>query len=457
MEPTEKIAIFVSTFNFNDIPQNGVEAVKEAILDYVGVTLSGYFEKCSEIVRKIVITMGGNAQATIWGTKIKSSVILATLANGTAAHALDYDDVNTIMRSHPSIQLLPALFSLMEYEHRDGKELIEAYVAGFEVGTILGRVLNPNLVLNGWFPVGTLGTLMQTVACSKLLDLDANQIKMSLGIAANLASGLRCNNGTMAKPLMAGQVGCNGILATLLAREGMTADRQALENRFGFFENFTHGDLGGLQDAVGSLGERMDIVESGISHKLYPSCAGTHMAIESALNIVGERPINIEEIENIVVKISSHAKYPLIHPRPHTELEAKFSLEYCVARAIIDGEMGPSQFTPEKIVDPKIINLIEKIKPEYFDPPHDESVGNWYRFPVTINVYLKNGTMLTSRVDHIKGSQENPITTTDLESKFHNCCLKKMPTMNIDQVMKFIRNFEEVKDLNNLINMMSGA
>ena len=455
MTVSKKIAEFVLTQDGNNLPAAALARAKAAVMDYVGVTFAGLSERCSEIVREIVETLGGRPQATVWGTKIKTSVLLAALANGTAAHALDYDDVNSIMRSHPSIQLLPALFALGEYEHRSGQEILTAYVTGFEVGAKLGRALNPELVFQGWFPVGTLGTLMQATACAKLLALDAGQVGMAICIATNLASGLRCNNGTMSKPLMAGQVGSNGALAALLARQGMTANEQALEAPFGFFENFTRGDRQNLDRAIGSLGEPLEIVQLGITTKLYPCCAGSHMAIDCALHLAREHKMNPEEIQEVRVSISKNAKYLLIHPRPRTEMEAKFSLEYAVARALLDGQIGPQQFSPDKIKEARLQGLIAKIKPNYFDVSESESKGEWTRLPVKIDISIKNGESFSFQVDRPKGSPRNPLTPAESEEKFLQCVRGKFSERAANRVLDQLKNFGKMPDIASLITIWS--
>jgi 2-methylcitrate dehydratase PrpD len=451
MTVSKKIAEFVSTLDGNNLPAAAFARAKAAVMDYVGVTFAGLPERCSEIVREIVETLGGHPQATVWGTKIKTSVLLAALANGTAAHALDYDDVNSIMRSHPSIQLLPALFALGEYEHRSGQEILTAYVTGFEVGAKLGRALNPELVFQGWFPVGTLGTLMEATACAKLLALDVGQVGMAICIATNLASGLRCNNGTMSKPLMAGQVGSNGTLAALLAKQGMTANERALEAPFGFFENFSRGDRQNLDQVIRSLGESLEIIQLGITTKLYPCCAGSHMAIDCALSLAREHNINPDEIQEILVSISKNAQYLLIHPRPRTEMEAKFSLEYAVARAILDGQIGPQQFTPDKIKEPRLQCLIEKIKPNYYDASEYESKEEWTRLPVKIVISMKNGNSFSFTVDSPKGSPRNPLTPAEFEEKFLQCVRGKFSERMANRALDQLKNFEKMPDVASLM------
>jgi 2-methylcitrate dehydratase PrpD len=242
MDPSQRISEFVETFPREQLPKEARQRAAASMLDYTGVLLAGVDEDCARLIRQAVARMGGDPQATVWGTDVKTSMLLAALANGTAAHAIDLDDTNPAMMSHPSIQLLPGLLALGEHRHARGADLLDAYVVGFEVGASLGRALYPELITGGWFPVGVLGTVMQAAACARLLRLNADQVRMAIGVAANLASGLRCNNGTMAKPLLAGQVGSNGVLSATLAGDGFTANPDALEAQFGFAANFSGAD-----------------------------------------------------------------------------------------------------------------------------------------------------------------------------------------------------------------------
>ncbi|MRR18135.1 MAG: MmgE/PrpD family protein, partial [Deltaproteobacteria bacterium] len=299
MESTFAIADFVARFDEKQIGTDVLDAARAAITDYTGVAIAGIPEKASVIAREVIGSLGGAPQASVWAVGLKTSMPLAAMANGVAAHAHDYDDTNPVMMAHPSIQLLPGLFSVAEHQRCSGLDLITAYVAGFEVGAKLGRAINPEMVAWGWFPVGVLGTIMQTAACAKLLRLEKDQIVMALGIAANLASGLRCNNGTMAKVLMAGYVGHNGIMAAMLARGGMTANPQALEDQFGYVENFSRVGKERLATALQSLGRPLDITASGLSYKLYPCCAGTHMPIDCALKIADVHQFDPDQIDRI--------------------------------------------------------------------------------------------------------------------------------------------------------------
>ena len=327
MNATEKIIDFITGHNLDDTPSEALEKTRASIMDYTGVTLAGTSEQASMIVRKTVREMGGTPQAGVWGSNLKTAANLAALANGTAAHALDYDDTNQVMLAHPSIQLLPALLALGEHRHAKGEDIMVAYVIGYEVGARVGRTVNPYVVLGGWFPVGPLGTMMQTAACARLMGLDQDQIRMAIGIAASLASGLRCNSGTMAKPLVAGTSASNAILAVSLAAEGMTATPAVLEEHFGFLQNFGCKEKDTLTKEVESLGESFEILETGMSYKRHPCCAGSHSSIDCTLDILSSHEINPDEIEEVKVAVSSGVKFLLIHSCPETVAEAKFSLE----------------------------------------------------------------------------------------------------------------------------------
>jgi 2-methylcitrate dehydratase PrpD len=426
-----------------------------AVLDYAGVLLAGLDDESARIVRRTVSTMGGSPQASVWGTGARTSVMLAALANGTAAHALDLDDTNRWMMSHPSIQLLPGLFALGEHEDHSGYDLIDAYVVGFEVGARLGRALYPNLITQGWFPVGVLGTVMQAAACARLLGLTSHQTQMALGIATNLASGLRCNNGSMAKPLLAGQVGSNGVLAALLARDGMTASPRALEAQFGYHENYSRGDPAVLGRAVDSLGEGLEILASGINHKLHACCAAGHVPIDCALEIVGRTALDPEAIEDVEVSIHYGVKYFLIHPRPTTGAEAKFSLEYAVARALLDGRMGPEQFTPDKVVEPRVRALIEKIRPCPYGEPVTDPADAEGPFPVEVRVRMKDGAVHSARAVHARGTPENPLTRADLEDKFRQCTSGRLSPSAAEGFIGRVAGFATVPRIEDLVTLLT--
>ena len=455
MTPSEKIIDFVCGYGINDMSSKINNRLKLSIIDYVGVTLAGTEETSSKILFRFIESMGGNPQSTIWGRGTKTTLLQTALAHGNAAHALDYDDSNGVMRTHPSSLILPGLFALGEYEHRSGQDLLTAYAVAFEVGAKLGRALNPELVINGWLPVGITGVIMQTVACAKLLDLPALQVGMALGIASNLASGLRCNNGTMAKHILAGKTCFNGLLACLLSRDGITGNEKAIEDRFGLFTNFSRKEVDALEKACDALGTTFDIIETGIIHKFYPSCTGTHLPIQCALDIVDKYLFDVSKIRRVDISISALARPLLIHSQPKNDLEAKFSLEYCVARAILDGKMGIGQFRPGKIKDSVVQDLINKINPHYYEIPKSRKYHTWTDFPAEVCIRMADGTSYSSRQEKVKGSLEYPLSERQLEEKFLDCSSVILTKKRSHKLLAFLKNFEEVIDIADMVCLMS--
>ncbi len=443
MNPTQKIARFIAEFKVEDIPNQALEAVKMAFTDYTASILAGLDETCAVKVRRMLADFGGNPQATVWGTDLKTSATHAAMANGTAAHAQDLDDTNMVMMSHPSIQLLPALFALGEYHRSSGRELVLAYLVGFEVGGMLGRAMNPEFVGYGWFPVGPFGVMMQTAACAKLLKLTPNQVENALGIAANLASGLRSNNGTMAKPFASGHAAADAIMAVTLAKDGMTANTKALESQFGFVENFSRNKVERLEEAVATLGDPLEILQSGLSYKLYPCCAGTHTSIDCALEIVKNHEVNADEIKEIAVHINPGVQFLLIHPRPKTEMEAKFSLDYCVARAVLDRDIGPEQFTAPKVTDLVLKTLIEKVKPCWEDTR---------MMDVKIEIKMNSGQSFSSEMLQDRGMTDNPLDGSDLEGKFLKYTANILTDEDAHEKINTLQHFEQLADLSGFVS-----
>jgi len=448
MTPGARLAAFATSPRLEDLPPEAVERVKTALLDYTGALFAGLDEESAALARRTAGALGGNPQAAVWGAGTRTSSALAALANGTAAHALELDDTNWVMVGHPSVQMLPALCALAESEQRGGREVIVAYVAGFEVGAALGRALNPDHMTQGWFPVGTIGPLMAAAACARLLRLAPEATLMALGLAANMAAGLRCNNGSMAKALAAGQAASNGLVAALLARDGGTANPAAIEDRFGYFDNFSHRDPADLDRALATLGERLEILDSGISFKLYPCCAAAHGAVDCALEARQARPADADSIETVEVSIHASAKSLLMHPRPRTASEARFSLEYCVSRALVDGALGLAQFARPKLDEPRVRALMERVRPAYLDFPlrNDGTM----RYPVTVRLRHTDGFEVTTRVEHPRGSPKRPVGLETIREKFMQCSAAALEPERAHAVAQAIAGLDRLESFEGL-------
>ena len=268
----------------------------------------------------------------------------AALANGTAAHALDFDDMCFVSLAHPSAPLVPAVLAAAESERLPGRAVLDAYVVGFEIEARLGRVMNPRHYQRGWHCTSTLGTIGAAAAVSRLLGLDAAAAGHALAIAASEASGLKENFGTMVKPLHAGLAARNGVLAALLARGGMTASDAGDRRSAGFPARDGQRSERRSTRRSRISATRWEMLDTGVTVKLYPSCAGTHPSLDAILDLRRREGFGADDVERIDVDVDSIVPTILIYDRPASGLEGKFSLPFCAAAAVVYGRVGIDTF-----------------------------------------------------------------------------------------------------------------
>src|SRR5262245_10715742 len=314
----EQLAAYAAAEPFDKLPDAAVRAARRAILDTLGVTLAGSVEITAERVRGLVAHRAGSDEATIVGASFRGSVEDAALANGTAAHALDYDDLHQSLSGHPSVPVLPAALALAEREHLSGAALITAFVVGVEIEAKLGRALNPGLYEIGWHATSTLGVFGAAAACARLLGLSAEGTARALAIAASMASGIKANFGTDCKPLHAGHAARCGLEAGLLAQAGFTGNPRALEHGDGFGSTYGTGSPAAWDLATAGLGAPHEIVDPGVGVKRFPACASTHQALDATLALAEEHAITAAAVEGVEAAVWYMAPHQLIYDQAET-------------------------------------------------------------------------------------------------------------------------------------------
>lgn len=323
----------ITAISYEDLPPQGVHACKVAVLDTVGVALAGCVEEAPRKVEAAIGARSGDGPCLILGGCHRVRPLDAALVNGTSAHALDFDNTAKSFGGHVSAVMVPALLAAGEASGASGRDVLLAHAVGYEVGTRLGRCVNPHHSEKGWHPTATLGVFAVAAACARLLGLTAAETATAMALAVSFASGVKANFGTMAKPLHAGHCARNGLLAALLAKQGFTADPTAFEHKQGFFRVFNgegHFDPAGVLDDW----SEWEIVKPGASYKLYPCCYSTHSAVEAALNLVRlHGPFDPQTIVRVESRTSAFGLAHTDRPNPDSGLAAKFSVQYCVARA----------------------------------------------------------------------------------------------------------------------------
>ncbi len=454
MEVTETLARFVVNTNLAQIPLEAREIGKRAILDCLGVALGGSRDPLARIMTEFLKETGGHPRASVWGKKFKTSSPLAALANGAFGHALDYDDINRTLRGHPTVPVLPAAMAVGEEKKAPGKEVLEAYLIGFELEAKLGAGLNPHLFEGGWHPTAVLGVMGAAAASAKLLKLSPEKVGFALGIAASLASGLRQNFGTMTKPLHAGQAAKNGVIAAKLAQRGYTADSGIVEGKLGYAHGFAGPGKYDLAKIVANLGGPFDIVSPGVGLKRYPSCARTHPAIDAMLEMATHNSILAEDVESIQCSGSYTTPQMLIHSRPRTALEGKFSMEFCMALALLERKVELPQFKDGKVQDPKIQRIIEKTT--FAIRPDLSTIENSGNPSTTVKIFMKDGRSFTKTVDEAKGTSGNPLTPEEVRNKYRQCVKGIQPKREAEKTIEIVENLETLKKITTLTDLLSG-
>ena len=416
-----------------------------AVLDTVGVALAGAIEPAARVVQSILSADGGPG-VPIWGTRLRATAPDAALANGTAAHALDYDDMCFVSLAHPSAPLVPAVLAAAGVAGASGRQALDAYVVGFEVEARLGRLMNPRHYQRGWHCTSTLGAIGSAAAAARLLGLDSAATAHTLAIAASEASGLKENFGTMVKPLHAGLAARDGVLAALLARAGMTASAQAIDGPQGFLRAMD-SERDDLSREVGDLGARWEILDTGIAVKLYPSCAGTHPSLDALLDLrrrVGFAPDDVAAVE---IDVDAVTPTVLIYDRPSSGLEAKFSMPYCAAAAIADGRVGIDTFGDGRLRDPRLASLMTRVTMRI-----DEALGT-NAPPLTqtrVHVRLHDGRTLAAEANGARGYPGNPASADELADKFLSCAQRALSADDAASALGRLRQLEHLEDVSAL-------
>ena len=353
---TRKLAEFIVKTNADKISSEAYEHAKVAFMDWVAVTMGGKDEPVVTKLLEYSQIMGGDSQATVLGHGVKKNVSQTALINGTASHALDYDDTLISFFGHPSVTLFPSLLALSEWQDINGQDFLTAYLIGLQAGATIGVCASLDHYMAGWHATSTLGHMASAAGCAKLLALDTKQTAYALGIAATQSSGLKRVFGTMCKPYHAGKAAQAGLMAALLAQNDFTSAEDILEGPQGFFEVFK-GSVN--EDVLALLGLGWDVIN--ISQKYHASCHATHSPLEAAMAIVEEKNIPLAEIKKITVYSSKLALDAAGKMVPSCGLEGKFSIPYCVANALCRGITGNQAFTDDKINAPDVCAVMGKI------------------------------------------------------------------------------------------------
>src|ERR1700733_5081090 len=452
MSIAETLAERIASVRYEALPPDALHWARVAILDTVGCTLAGASEPCAHIVGRVTASGG---PCLVFGTMQRVAPLDAALINGTASHALDFDDCSNTLGGHPSAPILPALFALAETRIVDGRAFVAAYVAGWETETRIARGINFHHYEKGWHPTATIGVFGSTAACCHLLRLTPEATATALGLAASFSSGVKANFGTMTKPLHVGHASRNGMLAAVLAADGFTANAGALEHRQGFLHVFNGEGNFDAAPILGEWGRRGDIVRPGGVIKQYPCCGSTHPAVDAMLSLVREHGLTPGMVERVDSWTHPRRLAHTNRSDPQSELDAKFSVQCCLARARLDRRVSLEHFEGDSFRDPAIRVLLPRIHAA----PHPEmSMASTEHFGAEVRVTLTEGRGLAAKVARPLGrGPENPLPMELLEAKFFNCATRALPMESAERLLATLRGGDAVADMRGVTDAMVPA
>ncbi len=413
---TEELAVFAAGMHSAVPPPDTRDIVVTGFTDCVATMLAGRDEPVVGVVRGVLGSLGTPVGARLLLSIERAAPHEAALLNGTAGHALDYDDV--ALSAHPSTVIVPALLAEGETLDAPGALLVTAYVAGYEVWAELCQRDREHHHRKGWHPTAVFGAVAATAACAALRGLDAARARHALGISASMAGGLVANFGTMTKPFHAGRAAEAGVLATRLAAGGMTASPDALEHPLGFLAAFSPSgrvDTGPAR----ALGREWRLPRLGLSVKKYPLCYSTHRSLDAVLGLRQEHGFSAHDVTAVEVEMSETQAAVLRNSRPQTGLDAKFSEEFAMAAATIAGRAGLQELRDDFVQRADVQGFFPKVtvRTNTLEDPDDPVFSP----TETVDVRLADGRSLHREVRHARGHARAPLSTEELWAKFADC------------------------------------
>lgn len=406
------LARFASELAYEDLSRDQVAKIKTYFLDWIGSAYAGQTHAPIKIILDVVRSLGGRPEASTIPDSSKTMSLLAALVNGASSHMVEMDDLHRESIFHPAAAVMPAVFAVAERIHASGRELITAIAAGYEVGIRIAAASGPSHY-HYWHTTGTCGTFGAAAGSAKILGLDEERTIWALGSAGTQAAGLWefLIENAMSKQLHPGKAALNGVLASLLAQEGFTAAQGILEGEKGFFKA-TSQDVD-LSKCLRGLGEEFMLERNSL--KYHASCGHTHSAIDAVLQAIGTKPMKAHEIKEVNVYVYQQALDLLEKVEPKTPYMAKFSLPFCVATALIHGQVGLADFSASRLRNPEILRLMEKIR-LYGDPELSWNYPS--KWPARVRITTSGGKNLEGACDFPKGDPENPLMEQELIKKF---------------------------------------
>ena len=448
---TDTFARFVNDTDYSTISETTLANAKMHILDTFGVALAGVATDTASIALDYCQRTGRSDEASIWGTRVKSSVPMAAFANGLLGHALDFDDWDAYIHAgHPTCIVVGAALSLGEVIGSSGKDLLKAYVLGIEVLTKISAA-GPNLQDRGFHSTPVLGSFGAAIACASLLRLDPGKIKAALGVTASAVGGIHRQQGSMVKPFHAANAARNGVEAALLAEKGFTADAAIFEAPRGFCDTFFGKGSCDYEKMITNIGRPFFLESPGLGLKMHPCSAPQFLAADAALHLQREHKIDFAEVAKIEVRIPPERYQRHYHAEVKTGLRGKFAINYVVALAFLDGKLEIATFTDEKANRPQVQDALSKVNVIV-----DESIPEPGPY-CPVSVVLTNGEIHSYTARIAKGDPRNPMSESEVLDKFRGNAKSVISEKQSEELIAAVRNLEAVENVSRLVSLLRPA
>ena len=413
---TVDLGRFIAGLRYPDIPAEAISFIHTGFADCVGVMIAGANEPAPQLLRAVLAPAGGEA-ALLFGAG-RASAPEAAWINGTAAHALDFDDAAPLQRGHNSAVLVPAILAEAEAIGASGEAMVLAYAAGYETWADLVRREADLHHNKGWHPTGIFGAIAAAAACASLRRLDAEQAAHAIALAASQSAGLASNFGTMTKPFHAGRAAHAGVVSARLAEKGFTAALDTLEHAQGFLAAVSPAGRLDLESPV-EAGSAWKLPRHGLSIKKYPLCYGTHRALDGMLDLLRANTIAPDKVRRVTVCTSQRNATMLRNHAPQTGLEAKFSMEFAMASALIAGRAGLAELRDEFVRRVDVQALMQRVA--VTQDERDDPAMPGYAYYDEVTLETEGGRRLEKRVAKVRGGAELPLSREELWAKFEGC------------------------------------
>jgi 2-methylcitrate dehydratase PrpD len=457
---TAYVARFITDTRSDDIPADVAHLGKRSVLDGLGLALAGAVSDTARIAQRYLSSLGISdaRDSTVIGTGLRLPARFAAFANGIAIHADDFDDTQLAVAkdrvygllTHPTSTALPPVLALAEREKRSGRDLMTAYQVAVEVECKVAEAILPRHYQQGFHSTATCGAIGATAGAAHLLGLDRETTRRALSIGASQAAGLRENFGTMTKPFHAGRAAESGLVAAELAALGFTASPIGLEADRGFFRAAGGGYSAEMID--GKLGHPWTFAFPGVSIKPHPSGSLTHPGMSVMLDLVHRRDLRPDRVKRVSVGTNHNMPNALIHHRPTNELQAKFSMEFCMAILLLERKAGLEQFTDEVVNRPDVQALLRRVD---FGVHPDAEAAGFDKMTTLVEIELNDGTIVKGSADFGKGSPANPMTDAELADKFRQCASwGGLDPRRADAVIDRVWHIDDLHDVGELTRLL---